>query len=164
MGVRFGVAKIAFVTRSADVPGASVRVDRRALPAGLLIARPQVPASVKGLLHLAVVGFLIQSVYFGLAYLGMSLGVSAGTAAVIASLQPLVVALAAPFVSDERVALRHWAGFALGAAAALLVVTARDGFDASLDTGVWLCVGSAIGMAGGPLPAPLIPSRRTPSP
>jgi drug/metabolite transporter (DMT)-like permease len=113
-----------------------------------LIARPQVPDSAKGWLHLAVVGFMIQSVYFGLAYLGMSLGVSAGTAAVIASLQPLVVALAAPFVSNERVALRHWAGFALSAAGALLVVTARDGFDASLDTGVWLCVGSAIGMAG----------------
>ncbi|WP_082653312.1 DMT family transporter [Aureimonas sp. AU22] len=113
-----------------------------------LVQRPSVPTSRAGWGHLAIVGFLIQSVYFGLAYLGMSLGVSAGTAAVIASLQPLVVAIAAPIVSQERVRPRHWAGFLLGAAGALLVVSAGEGFEASLDAGVWLCVGSAIGMAG----------------
>ncbi|RIY02842.1 DMT family transporter [Aureimonas flava] len=116
------------------------------LPA-FLVLRPAGPARRIDWLHLAVAGFLIQSVYFGLAYLGMSLGVSAGTAAVIASLQPLLVALAAPLVSDERVGRARWAGFALGAAGALLVVTAGETFRATLDAGVWLCLGSAAGMA-----------------
>ncbi|GGE03137.1 peptide ABC transporter ATP-binding protein [Aureimonas endophytica] len=116
-----------------------------------LVLRPLVPSSRAGWGRLAIVGFLIQSVYFGLAYLGMSLGVSAGTAAVIASLQPLLVAIAAPLVSNERIGRGRWAGFALGAVGALLVVTAGEGFQASFDAGVWLCVGSAIGMAAATL-------------
>src|SRR4051794_25615084 len=38
-----------------------------------LIMRPGTPRKLSDWLHIAVVGFLIQSVYFGLAYAGMNL-------------------------------------------------------------------------------------------
>lgn len=116
-----------------------------------LVFRPALPVRRLDWFHLAVVGFLIQVVYFGLAYLGMSLGVSAGTAAVIASLQPLLVALAAPAVSGERIGAGQWLGFVLGGAGALLVVTAGASFEASVNSGVFLCLGSAFGMAAATL-------------
>lgn len=119
--------------------------------ATLLVLRPALPRRRVDWLHLAVVGFLIQSVYFGLAYLGMSLGVSAGTAAVLAALQPLLVALASPLVTGERVGWIRRIGLLLGAAGSALVVVADSSFDGRLDAGVIFCLGSALGMAAATL-------------
>lgn len=47
-------------------------------------------------LLLAVVGFLIQVVYFGLNYFAFAHAVPAGTVALITSLQPIFVAILAP--------------------------------------------------------------------
>lgn len=113
----------------------------------MLALRPAGPVRRRDWMHLAAVGFLIQSVYFGLAYLGLSLGVSAGTAAVIASLQPLLVVAASPFVTGERITGRSAAGFALGTAGALLVVTGGRHFEAAIEAGIALCLASAVGMA-----------------
>ena len=112
-----------------------------------LIMRPKAPSRPIFWLHLVVVGFLIQTVYFGLAYMGMSFGVSAGVAAVIASTQPLIVAAAAPFLNAERVGLDRWIGLVLGAAGAVTVIAADASFEASLEVGLVLCIGSALGMA-----------------
>ena len=120
------------------------------LPA-FLLRRPPRPASPTAWLHVAVVGLLIQFAYFGLAYVGMSLGVSAGVAAVITSAQPLVVALAAPFVTAERVGARRWTGLLIGAAGAITVVVAASSFGTSTGVGILLCVGSMVGMAAATL-------------
>lgn len=116
-----------------------------------VLRRPPRPATPKAWLHVAVVGFLIQFAYFGLAYVGMSLGVSAGVTAVITSAQPLVVALAAPFVTGERVGARRWTGLLIGAAGAVTVVVAASSFEPSSGAGILLCVGSMLGMAAATL-------------
>ena len=116
-----------------------------------LLLRPRGPARRIDWLHIAVIGFLMQTVYFGLAYAGMSLGVSAGVAAVIAATQPLVVALAAPMVTGERVGATRWLGLALGAAGAVTVVAATASFDAAMDFGLLLCAGSTLGMSAATL-------------
>lgn len=117
------------------------------------ILKAQAPARAIGWLHIAVVGFLIQSVYFGLAYGGMNLGVSAGVTAVIASMQPLLVALASPFVTGERINLVKWVGLILGAAGAIIVIVGSQTGEmgAALDIGLVLCVGSTVGMAAATL-------------
>ncbi|GHA34453.1 peptide ABC transporter ATP-binding protein [Devosia pacifica] len=117
-----------------------------------VVMRPPLPKAPVEWLHLVAVGFLIQSVYFGLAYAGMSLGVSAGIAAVIASTQPLIVGLAAPLVTSEHIGRLKWAGLLLGAIGAVLVVIGADRpFDSALDVGLFLCAGSAFGMAAATL-------------
>jgi drug/metabolite transporter (DMT)-like permease len=116
-----------------------------------LVLRPALPERRMDWVHIAVVGFLIQAVYFGFAYGGMALGVSAGVAAVIASTQPLVVALAAPLVANERVGGRQWLGLALGLAGAVTVIGAGSTFDTTLNLGLLLCVGSMFGMAAATL-------------
>lgn len=116
-----------------------------------LALRPKGPARRIDWLHIAVIGFLIQSVYFGMAYVGMYLGVSAGVTAVIAATQPLIVALAAPIVTGERVGGSRWLGLTLGAAGAVTVVAATASFEAAVDFGLLFCVGAVLGMSGATL-------------
>ena len=120
------------------------------VPAALAL-RPPAPRRSRDWLHIAVIGLLIQTVYFGGAYTGMNLGVSAGMAAVLASTQPLIVALAAPHVTGERIGALRWLGLLLGAAGAVTVVAAGTSFTSALDLGVVFCILSALGMAGATL-------------
>jgi drug/metabolite transporter (DMT)-like permease len=57
-----------------------------------IIMKPALPKTRTAWAHACVVGFLVQVVYFGLSYLAFKAGVSAGVAAVIVSLQPVLVA------------------------------------------------------------------------
>lgn len=74
---------------------------------------------------LIVAGFLIQSLYFGLAYLAMEDGMGAGTIALILSLQPILVAFLAPLLVGERVNALFWLGLLLGFSGTLLVIFAN---------------------------------------
>jgi len=70
-----------------------------------------------------VLGLLCQAGYLGFIVGGVGLGVSAGTASLVAAIQPLaVVALAAAFLS-ERARVAQLVGLALGLAGVLLVVS-----------------------------------------
>lgn len=101
--------------------------------------------------HLIVTGLLIQGVYFGLGYAAIALGVAAGTAALIVSLQPILVALLAPRLTDERIPPGAWFGFALGFAGAAVVIVARAGGEDSSWLGMLCAVGSLLGMTAGTL-------------
>ena len=79
-----------------------------------LILRPAWPATARGWADIAIVGFLIQVVYFVLCYIAFKSGVSAGGVAIIVCLQPILVALIAPRFVGERVSLRGWLGLGLG--------------------------------------------------
>lgn len=109
------------------------------------ILRPPLPARPIDWLHLAVVGFLIQAVYFGLCYIAMDVGLSAGALALIVSLQPILVGLLAPRLAGERVGALGWAGLALGLAGAALVIAARSEIEA---TSAWAVIAAAGGLAG----------------
>jgi drug/metabolite transporter (DMT)-like permease len=87
-----------------------------------LILKPALPTSRSAWFHLAWVGFLIQVVYFGTAWMAFTQGGSAGTVALITSLQPILVALIIPIVTQEVVAITRWVGLILGLAGTSLVL------------------------------------------
>ena len=87
-----------------------------------LIFKPALPSTRSEWINLAWVGFLIQVVYFGAAWMAFTKGGSAGTVALITSLQPVLVGLAMPMVSGEKVSMKRWAGLALGLVGMFLVL------------------------------------------
>jgi drug/metabolite transporter (DMT)-like permease len=64
----------------------------------------------------AVLGILCQACYLLLVFEGVSRGVHGGTAALIAALQPLLVATVAGRLLGERSSVRMWVGMLLGLA------------------------------------------------
>lgn len=116
-----------------------------------LILRVPMPQGWRGWGHVALVGFLVQVVYFALCYQAFRLGVSAGGVAIIVCLQPILVALAAPRFVGEEVGPRVWAGLALGLAGAALVIFGRSAVAAESGLGVALAFGALFGISGGTL-------------
>lgn len=90
------------------------------------IIRPPLPKRRADWAHLAVVGFLMQAVYFGISYLAFREGVAAGTVALVMSLQPIIVALIAPAWTAERIGRNQWLGLILGLIGAGVVISARS--------------------------------------
>ena len=96
-----------------------------------LLLRPPLPASRTAWAHLVVVAVLVQILYFALVNVSLELGTSTAGVALIASLQPVLVALAAPRLTGEVVGAKRWAGLALGLAGAVLVIATRGDLRAS---------------------------------
>lgn len=117
----------------------------------LLIVRPPLPRRRADWLHLAVVGFLIQASYFGLFYLALELGVSAGAGALILSLQPILTALAAPRLTGEQVDRRLWLALGLGMAGAAIVILARSRIEVTSVAGILAATGSLLSITAGAL-------------
>lgn len=123
---------------------------RFALAAGVMallfaILRPPLPATRMEWIHLAIVGFLLQTVYFGLSYLAFGDGVASGTVALIMSLQPVLVALIAPRWSGEQIGWVRWGGLALGLIGTATVIIARSEVEAPPVLGLIFAV---LGLAG----------------
>ena len=110
-----------------------------------LVWRPAWPKTVQVWGHLAMVGFLIQAVYFGMCYIAFKAGVSAGGVAIIVCLQPILVAVIAPRLVGESVSVLRWAGLALGLAGAATVIVSRSSVDAANPLGV---VAAFLGLGG----------------
>ena len=72
--------------------------------------------------HAAVVGVLLHAGYLGGVFYAISIGVPAGVAAVVVSLQPVLTAVLATRVLDERLVVRQWGGLVLGVVGVALVV------------------------------------------
>ena len=117
----------------------------------MLFLRPPLPGKLVDWGHLAVVGILIQAFYFGATYLAFRDGVASGTVALIMSLQPIIVALIAPFWTSEHVGLRRWGGLALGLAGAALVILARWQIAAPSALGLGFCAVALAGITGATL-------------
>ena len=92
-----------------------------------LVLRPRWPDGARHWAAVAVTGFLIQGVYFGLAYLAMKQGMNAGTTAIIMALQPAVVATAAPLIGGKRGGGLLWLGVGIGFCGVLLALGALGG-------------------------------------
>jgi drug/metabolite transporter (DMT)-like permease len=101
-------------------------------------------------LHLAVAGVLIQAVYLGGVWVAIRLGLSAGAAALIVNLQPVIVAAVAPWVG-ERVSGRQWLGVALGLAGVVLVIWHKLALGSHMGGPLLLCVLALLGISGGTL-------------
>lgn len=118
----------------------------------LIVAlRPPWPKTLHEWLHLAVVGFLIQVVYFGLCYLAFAMGEKAGTVALIVSLQPILVALFAPAMTGELVGLQRWVGLVFGLAGAAIVILVRSATEVASPLGIVLICGALLGITAGAL-------------
>jgi drug/metabolite transporter (DMT)-like permease len=117
----------------------------------LAVMRPPLPASGAQWGHLAIVGLLIQTVYFGLSYVGLKAGISAGGLAIIVCLQPILVGLIAPRFAGERVGLIRWAGLALGLGGAATVIASRSGVALEHPLGVVAAVGALLAITAGTL-------------
>ena len=116
-----------------------------------LLLRPPLPARGIDWLHLAVVGFLIQAVYFGLCYTAFALGTSAGVVALIVSLQPILVAVLAPVLVGEIISAKGWAGLALGFTGAIIVILGYERVEAVSMVGVACSGGALLGMVAATL-------------
>jgi drug/metabolite transporter (DMT)-like permease len=94
----------------------------------------------------SVVGVLAQGVYLTGVVGAVEFGVTAGTSALVAALQPLLAAALAGPVLGERVSRQQWAGLAVGLVGVALVVggDAEAGGDAPL----WAYAMPFVGMAG----------------
>jgi drug/metabolite transporter (DMT)-like permease len=115
------------------------------------VLRPPMPKRPVDWLHLAVVGFLIQAVYFGLSYIAFKAGVSAGGVAIIVCLQPILVGLIAPRFAGEKVGMLRWLGLVLGLAGAATVILSRSTVELEHPLGILACVGALLGITAGTL-------------
>ena len=87
---------------------------RAAWPRGIRIA------------HVAVAGVLLQAGYLGGVFVAISLGMTAGLAALIVGTQPILTAAAGPLVG-ERVNPRQWTGLVLGFIGVAMVLWNKTG-------------------------------------
>ncbi len=120
------------------------------LPLALII-RPPLPKTKRAWADIAITGFLIQVVYFGLCYVAFKSGVSAGGVAIIVCLQPILVALAAPYTVGEATSGKGWIGLALGLAGAAVVILSRSAVQAENAWGLLLTFGALFGITAGTL-------------
>jgi drug/metabolite transporter (DMT)-like permease len=145
----FSIAKIGVQY----APPLTLLAIRFALSVGVLLAvcivrRPRWPDSAHGWRHLAVVGFLVQVMYFGLSYVALSRGIATSVLALIVSLQPILVGVLAPRFIGEQIGLRRWMGLILGLAGAAGVIVMRGPLHAESLGPVLLSVGALIGLTG----------------
>lgn len=116
-----------------------------------LVLRPPLPKKGADWGSLAVVGFLIQGLYFCLSYASMKSGISAAVVALIVSLQPILVALLAPWLAGERVSVQRWAGMGLGLLGAAIVILSRSSVQVISTPGVLCAFGALLAITAGTL-------------
>ncbi|MDA0218703.1 MAG: DMT family transporter [Proteobacteria bacterium] len=117
----------------------------------VLVSRPPWPSTWGEVRHIAVAGALMQAIYFGAAWVAMSTGVGAGTAALIVCMQPIFTAIAAGPLLGERVGPRQWAGLGLGFAGVALVVERKLELGLGTPAGIAVCFVSLAGITVGTL-------------
>ncbi|HRK18919.1 MAG TPA: DMT family transporter [Hyphomicrobiaceae bacterium] len=101
-----------------------------------LIVRPPLPGTGRAWLHLAIVGALIQGVYFTLTNVAIKLGASAAGLGIVLALQPILVALIVPRILGERVTGKAWLGLVLGLAGVVIVILAKSGVGDATAAGI----------------------------
>ena len=115
--------------------------------------------------RIAVVGVLCQCLYLGGVVTGVGMGVPPGTAALVAALQPLVVAVGAGPLLGEVTSTRQRVGLVLGVVGVALVVSSDLGGGAAGVLAYALVVGGMLALSAGTLlerrmrlPVPLLES------
>ncbi len=88
----------------------------------VLIVKPRWPSDRTELGHVLTAGVLMHVVHLGGSHYAQYLGLSAGIAALMLSVQPLATALIASRWLGERLQARQWLGVVLGLAGIALVV------------------------------------------
>lgn len=76
-------------------------------------------------LHAAIAGAFLHGGYLGPVYWAVAHGMPAGVSALIVGLQPLITAIFASFMVNEKIGPRHWLGLAIGIAGVGLVIAPK---------------------------------------
>ena len=92
-----------------------------------LLSKAPWPARGWDWFHIGVAGLLIHGIYLGGVFIAVSMGLPAGVAALVAGLQPLLVAVGAGLFLRETVARKQWLGLVLGLAGVALVLANQLG-------------------------------------
>jgi drug/metabolite transporter (DMT)-like permease len=100
---------------------------------------------------LVLVGLLCQCLYLGGVVTGVGIGVPPGTAALVAALQPLLVAVVAAPLLGERTSSVQRVGLVLGVVGVALVVASDLGAGAAGVLGYALVVGAMLALSAGTL-------------
>jgi drug/metabolite transporter (DMT)-like permease len=105
-------------------------VVRMALVASLmllvaLLTRAPWPRSRNAWINVAIAGLLVHGGYLGGVFSAIHQGLSAGVAALVVGLQPLLTAFAAIVVFRERSTPRQWTGLVMGLVGVALVVSGK---------------------------------------
>jgi drug/metabolite transporter (DMT)-like permease len=146
-----------FLWASAYVPSKVAALESPALwflavrfaAAGLVLAvlalalRRAWPSTWRAWLVAAGLGVLANSLYLGLTYTALH-HLSSGMGAIIASTNPLVLALIAPWLLGEKLTGPKFAGMLLGFAGVLAIVAWRTGTQTALPVDVALAFGGVL--------------------
>lgn len=100
------------------------------LLAGAKLARLTIPGDARTWLQMFALGIGGNALYLGLTYVALA-HLSAGMGSIVASTNPLVVALLAPFVLREPLTGRKLAGLLLGFGGVLMAMYSRAGSGAA---------------------------------
>ena len=109
------------------------------------------PANWREAGHIALVGILIQATYLGGVFYAIAHGVSAGTAALIVGLQPLITASLVGLLLGEVVTARQWLGVVLGFVGLVLVLWGRVAVDLQHVAALTTVIAAPFGMSFGTL-------------
>jgi drug/metabolite transporter (DMT)-like permease len=131
-----------------DAPPLWILTIRFAVAGGILLAiaaavRLPVPRDGRTWLRLFALGLGANALYLGLTYLALR-HLSAGMASIIASTNPLILALLAPWLLREPLTARKLAGLVLGFGGVVLAMHARAGSQAARLQDVLLAVAGVL--------------------
>ena len=100
--------------------------------------------------HIAVAGVLVHAGYLAGVWSAIYFGMSAGLAALIVGLQPVLTALAGPWIG-ERIGARQWVGFVLGFVGVALVLGNRITLTGLSGTSIALSIMALFSITAGTL-------------
>ncbi len=110
-----------------------------------LATRAPWPTSMRAVAHIAVAGLLVHATYLSGVLYAITLKLPLGFIAMIAGLQPVLTAVLAQLLLDERLNVKQWLGMALGMVGVALVIVSKY----ALGTTNWAALGVAgIALAG----------------
>ena len=101
--------------------------------------------------RVSVVGLLVHGVYLGGVFSAIHVGLSAGVAALIVGLQPLLTAVGAGAFLGEKVKPRQWLGLVLGLVGVVMVLGDKLNIDGGSLDGIAFAVAALFGITAGTL-------------
>src|SRR5262249_14055845 len=115
-----------------------------------MIRRTPWTLSRRDLFFFAVVGIANQALYLGLGYIGLQ-EISAGLSTLIASSNPILIAILAVFLLGERMTWRKVIGLLLGFGGVAFIVSHRLSLGGDSLRGILFTVGGLLALVGGTL-------------
>src|SRR5680860_534708 len=93
------------------------------LPVVFLLVKTKI--TIRAVLHSMVTGVFVHAVYLGGVFFAIKHGMSAGVAALVVALQPLLTAFIAKQMLGERLSSRQFAGLVAALIGVVLVLTPK---------------------------------------